>query len=409
MEEILNKIKQKEKIEYNLLEKTFNDYLNDKLEEEKMTEILKYICTYGLCEENILDLTDIFVKSGTTLEENYNYLDKHSTGGVGDKTSLIVLPILASLGIKISKMSGKALGYTGGTIDKLNSIGVKTDLTNEEIKKSLENCNMVISSQTKELCPMDKKVYALRDKTNTTNSIELIAISIMSKKIASGAGKILIDIKVGKGSLVGNIENAKRLAKLMIKIGKKYDRKVVCMLTRMDEPLGNNIGNKTEILEVIKVLKNEEKGPLRELALKMAAIMYQMETNANKKKSYHEVLSALNTQKAYETFKKYVTYQGGNLNINLVSPKYLVSKKSGYIKEIDAKKVGLICNELKENNNQYDAGIILKIKKGDYIQKEKLLGEFYGNKKTDINKFYDCLKYSHFKRKNKDIIIDIIY
>ncbi|MDO4369287.1 MAG: thymidine phosphorylase [bacterium] len=409
MDEILKKIKQREKIDYNLLESTFNSYLSGKLDDEKMTEILKCICMYGLATENVFDLTDIFVKSGTVLKENYNYIDKHSTGGVGDKTTLIVLPILASLGVKVSKMSGGALGYTGGTIDKLNSIGVKTDLTNDEIEKALEECNMVISSQTKDLCPMDKKVYALRHRTNTTNSIELIAVSIMSKKIACGAGKILIDIKVGNGSLVGSLENARYLADLMIKIGKKYDRKVICMLTRMDEPLGNNIGNKIEVLEVIKVLKNEERGFLRELALKMATIMYQMEKGVSKREAYHEVLSALNTEKAYKAFLKYVEYQGGSLKINLASPKYLVSKKSGYIKEINAKEVGLICNSLKENNNKYDAGIILKVKKGDYVQKEKLLGEFYGNKEADIDKFYDCIKYSHFKRKNKDIIIDIIY
>lgn len=409
MKEILDKIKQKERIKYETLEKIFNNYLNDQLEEEKMTEILKCICSYGLCEENVFDLTDIFIKSGTILEENQSYIDKHSTGGVGDKTTLIVLPILASLGIKTVKMSGKALGYTGGTIDKLNSISVKTELEKDEIKKALEDCNMVISSQTKDLCPMDKKIYALRDKTNTTNSIELIAISIMSKKLASGSGKILIDIKVGKGSLVGTEQNARRLADLMIKIGKKYNKKVICMLTKMDEPLGNNIGNKTEILEVIKILKNEEKNPLRTLSIEMATIMYQMATEKPKKEAYHEVERALNTEKAYQTFKKYVTHQGGSLNIKLPSPRYLTSKKSGYIKEINAKEIGLICNELKEKNNKYNAGIILKIKKGEYIKKGKLLGEFYGNKKTDINKFYTSIKYSHFKTKTKDIIIDIIY
>ena len=192
-----------------------------------MTKVLKLICKNDLTDEETINLTDIFIKSGETLPINISFVDKHSTGGVGDKTTLIVLPILASLGVRISKMSGKALGYTGGTIDKLDSIGVKTFLTKEEFYNAIEETNMVISCQTDNLCPLDKKVYALRDVTGTTKSIPLIASSIMSKKIASGAGKILIDIKVGKDALLENKKHDKKNDKLFTKRAKKYKRKEI--------------------------------------------------------------------------------------------------------------------------------------------------------------------------------------
>ena len=236
MNEVLEQIKKKEKLSYEELENIFLGYLNSNISDEAMTKLLKAICKHGLSEQEVFSLVDIFIKSGETLAENPLLIDKHSTGGVGDKTTLIVLPILASLGVKIAKMSGKALGYTGGTIDKLNSIGVKTELAKPEFYACLEDVGMVISSQTDNLCPLDKKIYALRDITGTTKSIPLIAISIMSKKIASGASKILIDVKVGKGALVDTLEEARILANLMIKIGKKYNREVVCMLTNMDNP-----------------------------------------------------------------------------------------------------------------------------------------------------------------------------
>lgn len=410
----IRKLENKEKLSYKELDNLFNGYLNNKIDDDEMTKVLKLICKNGLSPEETFDLTDIFINSGEVFPKNNSFIDKHSTGGVGDKTTLIVLPILASLNIKISKMSGKALGYTGGTIDKLNSIGVKTDLTKEEFYNSIGKTNMVISSQTSNLCPMDKKVYALRDVTGTTKSIPLIATSIMSKKIASGAGKILIDIKVGKGALVENKKEARELADLMIKIGKKYDRKVICMLTRMDNPLGTNIGNILEVEEVVDILKNGKTNNLSNLAVKMSFLMYKM---AKKDSSDESILKSiekvLKDGSAYEKFEKYVSLQGGKLDFSKEEPMVIRSLKSGYIKSINSRIIGETSMALgagrvnKKDKIDYRAGVVLTKSVGDYVKKGDVLCELYG-KEIDYNKVYDAYKFSLFRPLKHDIVIEVI-
>ena len=410
----IRKLENKEKLSYKELDNLFNGYLNNKIDDDEMTKVLKLICKNGLSSEETFDLTDIFINSGEVFPKNNSFIDKHSTGGVGDKTTLIVLPILASLNIKISKMSGKALGYTGGTIDKLNSIGVKTDLTKEEFYNSIGKTNMVISSQTSNLCPMDKKVYALRDVTGTTKSIPLIATSIMSKKIASGAGKILIDIKVGKGALVENKKEARELADLMIKIGKKYDRKVICMLTRMDNPLGTNIGNILEVEEVVDILKNGKTNNLSNLAVKMSFLMYKM---AKKDSSDESILKSiekvLKDGSAYEKFEKYVSLQGGKLDFSKEEPMVIRSLKSGYIKSINSRIIGETSMALgagrvnKKDKIDYRAGVVLTKSVGDYVKKGDVLCELYG-KEIDYNKVYDAYKFSLFRPLKYDIVIEVI-
>jgi len=404
----------KRRYTYEQLNYYFNGYLNNQINDEEMTKVLKDICKNGLSEEEVYELTDMFIKSGDVLEVNPNFIDKHSTGGVGDKTTLIVLPILASLGIKVSKMSGRALGYTGGTIDKLNSIGVKTDFTKEEFYNLINEHNMVISSQTENLCPMDKKVYALRDVTNTTNSVPLIATSIMSKKIASGASKILLDVKVGRGALVSNIEEAKELANLMIKIGEKYNRQVVCMLTRMDNPLGNNVGNKIEVMEVIDILKNGKRNELSTLCIEMASIMYSMNQNTLYEEAKEKVLTTLDNKEAYTYFEKYIQKTGGNLNIELPNPEYILSKKEGYVNDINSLKIGTISMRLgagrisKEDEIDPNAGVILGVKIDDYVKEGDILAKLYGNKKVEEKEIYDAFKISIIDKKENDIIIEVL-
>ena len=407
-------MKKNDRMSYEYLDTYFNGYLNRTVSDLVMTNILKHICKEGLSDEEVFDLVDIFLKSGDVFEMNNDFIDKHSTGGVGDKTTLIVLPILASLGIKVSKMSGKALGHTGGTIDKLNSIGVKTDLTKEEFYRTLNECNMVISSQTENLCPMDKKIYALRDVTGTTKSVPLIAISMMSKKIASGASKILLDVKVGKGALIENLKEAKDLANLMIRIGKKYNREVICMLTKMDNPLGNNIGNKIEVLEVIDILKNKKRNNLSKLVIEMASLMYSMQTGVSIIDSREKVLEVLDNGEAYKYFYNYVCYMNGNLDINLPEPEYILSKKEGYISEIDSEKLGILSMKLgagrinKDDDIDYNAGIILGINPYDYIREGDILAKLYGSKEIDFDAVYDAFKYSYRNNDEENIIIDII-
>ena len=218
-------------------------------------------------------------------------------------------------------MSGRALGYTGGTIDKLESIkGFNVNLREEEFKKELQDINMVITSQTANLCPMDKKVYALRDVTNTTSSIALIAVSIMSKKIASGAKFILIDIKVGKGALVKNLKEAKELSSLMIKIGRKYNRKVKCILSDMNNPLGDNIGNALEILEVIDVL-NGKQNKLSALCIYMSSLIISIEKDITFSNAKQEVKNLIESKKALNKFYEFVKYQKGDIKSIKISCK----------------------------------------------------------------------------------------
>lgn len=413
---ILNKLKSNKKLTKYELYHIFNGYLKNEIDDFYMTEVLKLICKNGLTEQEIFDLTDIFINSGDILNfpDNSCYVDKHSTGGVGDKTTLIVAPLVAACDVKIAKMSGKALGYTGGTIDKLNSIGVNTSLKEAEFLSQANEIGIALTGQTKNLCPMDKKVYALRDVTGTVSSIALIAVSIMSKKIASGAKKILIDVKVGKGALIKTQKDAKTLAKLMIKIGKAYNREVICMLTRMDNPLGDNIGNKIEVLEAIDILKNNKQNDLSNLCITMASFLVSMGKNISLDNAQKEVEQALNTKKAYEKFCEFITKQGGNLEITLDTPIEIKSKKTGYIKEIDGCKLGKQSMFLGagrtnvDDEIDYNAGIILNKNVGDYVNENEVLCKLYGNKKIDNENIINAFTFSKKKPHKKDLLIKII-
>lgn len=411
---IINKFSKNEKKSLEEIAYIFNSYLYGDISDSDMTTILKAICKYGMNDEEIYFLTDLFINSGDKLNFSFDYVDKHSTGGVGDKTTLIVTPIIASCGVKIAKMSGRALGYTGGTIDKLESIGVNVNLDESTFLKEVNDINMAISSQTANLCPMDKKVYALRDITNTVKSIPLIAVSIMSKKIASGAKNILIDVKVGKGALIDNIKDARRLSHLMIKIGKKYNRKVVCMLTRMDNPLGSNIGNSIEIMEVIDILQNKKENSLSFLCLNMATKLVEMYYGIGYEDANKKVVKALQSGDAYKKFIEFVKYQGGNTSINIGDGYSVFSCKSGYLNSINSYIIGISSMNLgagrvrKDDKIDYNAGIILNKNIGDYVKKGDLLCTCYGSKKIDNDYLKKAFNLSLFSKKDRSIIIETI-
>ncbi len=413
-EKIIEKFNLGKTLTYDELSYFFNGYLSNDVSDEEMTIVLKNICKNGLSEQEIFDLVDIFIKSGDTLHFDFPTIDKHSTGGVGDKTTLVVLSILASCGVKIVKMSGRALGYTGGTIDKLESIGVNVNLTYEEVLKQVNDIGMVITSQTKNLCPMDKKVYALRDVTGTTNSLALIAISIMSKKIAGGSDNILIDVKVGRGALVRTAKEAKKLADLMISIGKKYNKKVVCMLTRMDNPLGNNIGNSIEILEVLDVLKDKVRNNLYYLSYDMASVMLSIYTGMKIRDARNKVKEAITSGKAYDKFVEFVNYQGGKLEIRLERPIEIYAKESGFIKSIDAKELGSLSMELgagrslTNKNIDYNAGIILEKNVCDFVSRGETLCMLYGKNSVDIDRAFKAFKIQKNRPFMKSIVIKTI-
>lgn len=416
-EEIVNKKNNGLVLSYKEMDMYFNAYLNNNINDEVMTKLLKAICKKGLNDKEIIDLTDIFIKSGDTL--NLDYLgvtvDKHSTGGVGDKTTLILAPLLAACDVLMPKMSGRGLGFTGGTIDKLESINVNVNLSEKDFIKTVKEIGFCVISQTKNICLMDKKIYALRDVTNTTESIGLIASSIMSKKIACGASKILIDIKIGNGALIKNYDDAIKLAKIMKKIGKHYNREVVCMLTDMNVPLGSNVGNKIEVMEVLDILQNKKDNLLKSLVIDMATEIVMLAKNMPKQDAKKEVVTNLENGKAYEKFTSFVTRQGGSINnLKLKKGVNILSEKEGYLREINALEIGKLSCKLgsgrvkKEDNIDYDAGVILKKDIGSYVKKGDILCTIYGKKQEsiDVSKIFKITK--NKPKKKESLIIEII-
>ena len=389
--DIINKKANKYELTKEELETILLGYLNDEVKDYQMSAFLMAICINDMSDSEVFALTDIFIKSGDVLDLSFIdeiKVDKHSTGGVGDKTTLIVAPLVASCNVPVIKMSGRGLGYTGGTIDKLESIpGFKVDLTEEEIKKQAEDIGIVITSQTKDLAPLDKKVYALRDVTATTNSIPLIASSIMSKKIAGGADKIVIDIKVGSGALIKTKEEAERLSSLLIKIGTYYQKEVRTVISNMDRPLGHNIGNKLEVLEAIDVLKGNVKGELLNLSLELATKMVSMGKGISEEEAMKEVKENLENGKALNKFIEFVKYQHGNIEELEINAKVynIKANKSGTLKDINALSIAKLSESLgagrksKDDEIDYNAGVIIKKEIGDEIKEGDVLASLYTN------------------------------
>ena len=389
--DIINKKANKYELTKEELETILLGYLNDEVKDYQMSAFLMAICINDMSDSEIFALTDIFIKSGDVLDLSFIdeiKVDKHSTGGVGDKTTLIVAPLVASCNVPVIKMSGRGLGYTGGTIDKLESIpGFKVDLTEDEIKKQAEDIGIVITSQTKDLAPLDKKVYALRDVTATTNSIPLIASSIMSKKIAGGADKIVIDIKVGSGALIKTKEEAERLSSLLIKIGTYYQKEVRTVISNMDRPLGHNIGNKLEVLEAIDVLKGNVKGELLNLSLELATKMVSMGKGISEEEAMKEVKENLENGKALNKFIEFVKYQHGNIEELEINAKVynIKANKSGTLKDINALSIAKLSESLgagrksKDGEIDYNAGVVIKKDIGDEIKEGDVLASLYTN------------------------------
>ena len=302
--DIINKKRLKKELTDEEIKYVVNGYLNDEIKDYQMSSLLMAILLNDMTNDEIYSLTKYMADSGNKLDLTSlgdNVVDKHSTGGVGDKTTLIITPIVASCGVKVAKMSGKGLGHTGGTIDKLESIpGFKVNLKEEDFINQVNKINAAITSQTENIAIADKKIYALRDVTGTVESIPLIASSIMSKKIALGAKKLVLDVKVGNGALIKNIEDAKRLSKLMIDIGKHNNIEVICILTNMDIPLGNNIGNSLEVEEAIDILKNNKKGTLTDLCVELSSHMVSLGLNITYEKAKSKVLKNLENGNAYK-------------------------------------------------------------------------------------------------------------
>ena len=399
--DIINKKRLGLALSYDEIYSIFNGYLNGNVKDYQMSSLLMAICINGMNDDEVFALTKIFIESGDVLDfSNISGIkvDKHSTGGIGDKTTLIIAPIVASVGIPVVKMSGRGLGYTCGTIDKLESIkGFRIDLTDDEVLEQVRKIGVVVTGQTANLVPMDKVIYALRDVTATVSSIPLIASSIMSKKIAAGADKILIDIKVGDGALLQSMDEAKKLSELMIKIGKFYGREVRTKISDMNVPLGRAIGNSLEVLEAISVLKGEDgHNNLTNLCIELASEMVSMGKNIDYEEAKKLVIENIENGKAYDKFLEMVKYQGGDINSLSVSgnKQEIVADKDGIIKNIDALKLGKLSVSLgagrksKEDKIDYSVGIYLNKLVGDKVEKGNVIATVY-KKDGDSDKNFD--------------------
>ncbi len=353
----------------------------DSFKDYQISALLMAIVINGMSEAETICLTKEMTDSGDCVTLPFQTVDKHSTGGIGDKVSLIVGPIVACAHCRLAKMSGRGLGYTGGTIDKLESVGVNTSLTEEEFIDQAKKINIAIMGQTKNIAPADKKLYHLRDVTGTVESIPLIAASIMSKKIASGAKTLLLDVKVGSGAFMKNIKDAKKLAKLMVKIGSECGIKTRAILSNMDIPLGSTIGNRLEVREAVEVLSGKGNEELRDLCITIASQIISLRHNMSLDKSEEIVLQILEGD-GLNKLREFISYQGGNIHLVDEVAKYRVdvrSKFSGYVTSIDALQMGKLSLELGagrktlEDKIDFNAGIVInkhindEVKIGDVL------------------------------------------
>ena len=370
-----------------------NGYVSGEIKDYQMSSLLMAIVLNDMTDEEVIYLTKYMMLSGSILDLSGmgNVVDKHSTGGVGDKTTLIISPIVAACSCKVAKMSGRGLGYTGGTIDKLESIpGFEVNLSKEEFTSQIERIGMAITSQTEDIALADKKIYALRDVTGTTESIPLIASSIMSKKIASGSKNLVLDIKVGEGALVKNIEDARRLANLMVKIGRENSMNIVCLLTNMDVPLGNNIGNSLEVLEAINILYYNKDSNLRTLCIELASHMVSLGLNISYDEAKGKVIEVLNNKMAYVKFLEFVKCQNGDIN-RLPKSNFVYEIKSdrdGYLTNLSSLELAKLSMHLgagrqnKEDNIDYSAGIIVNKNINDRVSAHETILTLYTNKEV---------------------------
>ena len=429
--EIIEKKRDNKKLTKEEIEYFIRGYTDGTIADYQASALVMAIFLNGMTDEEITNLTISMANSGEVLDLsklNKIIVDKHSTGGVGDKVSICLLPLVASLGVPVAKMSGRGLGFTGGTVDKMQSIpGYKTELDIHTFIQNVEKVGISMISQTMNLAPADKKLYALRDSISCVESIPLISSSIMSKKIASGAEKIVLDVTVGRGAFMKNIEDARKLAKEMIKIGKLANRETVCILTNMNEPLGYAVGNNLEVIEAIKFLKGEMPEDLKQVVLELGAYMIKLANlGEDLEKNKEKLLENIKNGSGFNKFKEMVQNQGGDISYldntekfekaSIIEP--ITATKSGYIQEIDAENIGKVACSLgagrikKEDEIDHTVGIVLNKKVSDKVILGEIIGYIYSNNiekcanaKKEIDKI---IKISENKKEKENTILEII-
>ncbi|WP_270941475.1 pyrimidine-nucleoside phosphorylase [Romboutsia lituseburensis] len=403
--DIIAKKRDKKELSKEEIEFFIEKYTNGEVPDYQASALLMAIYLNGFTKEETANLTMAMVNSGDVVDLSMIEgvkLDKHSTGGVGDKTSLILVPMVAAAGGKVAKLSGRGLGHTGGTLDKLESIpGFNISVEEDKFIDMVKNAGLVIAGQTQNLVPADKKIYALRDVTATVDSIPLIAASIMSKKIASGSDAIVLDVKYGEGAFMKTAEDAEKLATAMVNIGKSVGRNTSAAITLNGEPLGYAIGNALELKEVIEVLKGEGPEDLRELCLQLGAQMLRLgniETDIEKGRAKLEAI--LKDGSALAKLRELVVLQGGDPKVIDDSELFTISPlthevkatKEGYVYELNAEGVGVSSlltgagRHTKDDELDYGAGIILKKKMGDYVKVGDVLATLYSSDEAKFEK-----------------------
>lgn len=396
----------------------------------QLSALLMAICFNGLNERETLDLTDAMARSGDMADlSGVDGItgDKHSTGGVGDKTTLIVAPIVASCGMKVAKMSGRGLGHTGGTVDKLESIpGFRTSLESDEFISIVNECGICVTGQSGKLCPADKKLYALRDVTATVDNISLIASSIMSKKLAGGADCIVLDVKCGSGAFMKDEDSASLLAEKMVEIGRGAGRKIAALITDMDVPLGHNIGNSLEIKEAVETLKGNGPDDLTEISVSLSAKLLELAGKGSFEECKEIAKSKIADGSALDKLCEMVSLQGGNSdyirNTDLFSDaSYIynvIATENGYINHMETAGIGSACVSLgagrmkKEDDIDFAAGIVLHKKTGDYVEKGEVIASLYANDESLFPKaeeqFLVSLTFGNNQSEIKPLIIGTV-
>jgi len=418
----------KEEIEFMI-----KGYLDNVIPDYQVSSWLMAIFFNHLTEEESYNLTDVMLKSGDIIDLSRitgKKIDKHSTGGVGDKTTIAIAPMVASLGVKIAKLSGRSLGHTGGTVDKLESIpGFKTSLTTEEFFEIANNVGIVVAGQTGNIAPADKKLYSLRDSTATVEELSLIASSIMSKKLAVTSDGILLDIKVGSGAFMKSIEDAKKLGRIMLKIAERYNKNTIALITNMDQPLGENIGNALEVMEAINTVKGNGPKDFSELCIEISSRMASLSGIITYDEAKKKLIQNIESGLVKEKMKEWIKAQGGKeevvdnpskyLNI---SPKTLEfkAKGQGYITSIDTEKIGLASMVLgagrqkKEDIIDKSVGLIINKKLGDKVEEGETIAKLFVSEKSDVEASLRLLNDAYTFSKempksiNKNVILDVL-
>ena len=406
MIEILEQKKQGKALSQEQIAFFVEQYTNGSIPDYQASALLMAICLRGMNEEETACLTDCMARSGDILDLSFVdgvTADKHSTGGVGDKTTLVVAPLCAALGLKMAKLSGRGLGHTGGTVDKYASIpGYQIKLSNADFRQQLQDIGICMMGQTGNLAPADKKLYALRDVTATVDNLSLIAASIMSKKLAAGAKNILLDVKYGSGALMQTEAQAIELAQLMVKIGKSCGRNTAALVTNMNIPLGNTVGNALEIQEAIAILKHQEDNELSTLCLTLSAHLLHMAYGWDLSLALEKATEALENGVAFQKFREVVLAQGGDVSY-VDTPEQLMQKtqtlsifapSDGYISQMDCKKVGESASLLGAGRakmiDEIDpfAGIVFTKKTGDAVRRGDCIATLYASdaKKLPLGK-----------------------